>query len=328
MTESISRAVLTIATGKPSYVQMAINLARSFKWWHKNSSIQFVVATDQKNLIPPDLLSIKIIELQPGQYGQGFSPKLHLDQVAPAEHTLFIDADCLCVGSLEPIFEQFAGHAVSAIGGTISRGEWFGDIAAVCQKFGVPALPKFNGGIYYLEKGEVSHQVYTTARKLEPQYDKIGLVRLRNHPNDELLLAIAMALHNQTVIPDDGSILSDPQACPGDLSIDVLRGKSQLVNPRKPHPKHQDWYPFNKVHPCVVHFLGGHTMGLPYKGEALRLNLLLNKGWPLWAIDALATILYSLPHLFVRSTDLIKNYLRPTYHRFFGVREIPVSDRF
>lgn len=146
------RAVLTIATGKPIYIQMAVNLARSFKWWHRNSSIRFIIVTDQKRSIPSDLSDIKVIELQPGQYGQGFSPKLYLDKLAPAEQTLFIDADCLCVGSLESVFNRFAKHAVSVVGGTISEGEWFGDVAALCQRFGVEALPKFNGGIYYLEK--------------------------------------------------------------------------------------------------------------------------------------------------------------------------------
>lgn len=320
----LDRAVFSLATGKPVYIQMAVNLARSFKWWHKDSSIRFVLATDQKDLIPPDLSDIEVIELQPGQYGQGFSPKLHLDKVAPAYQTLFIDADCLCVSSLEPVFDRFAGHAVSVVGGTISKGEWFGDVAAVCQRFGVAGLPKFNGGIYYLEKGEVSDRVYATARELEPQYDEIGLVRLRNRPNDELLMAIAMALHNQTPIPDDGSIFSDPQACPGGLFIDVLRGKSHLINPPAPHPKHQAWYPFTEVHPILVHFLGHHTTIYPYKREELRLTLAAAKGWPIWAANLWATLFCSIPRL---SDRTIKNLLRPAYRQFFGKRPVPISDR-
>jgi len=85
----LNKLVLTIATGKSIYIQMAVNLARSFKWWHKNSDIKFAIATDQAYLIPPDLSDILIIELQPNQYGQGFSPKLHLDKISPADNTLF-----------------------------------------------------------------------------------------------------------------------------------------------------------------------------------------------------------------------------------------------
>ncbi|MUG94043.1 hypothetical protein F7734_17260 [Scytonema sp. UIC 10036] len=319
-----SKAVLTIATGKLIYIQMAVNLARSFKWWHKNSSIKFVLATDQKHLLPEDLLDIEIIELQPGEYGYGFSPKLYLDKLAPAKHTLFIDADCLCVNSLDSVFERFAGHAVSVVGGTISQGEWFGDVARVCQRFKVAVLPKFNGGVYYLEKGELSDRVYSTARELEPQYDEIGLVRLRNRPNDELLMAIAMALHNQTPIPDDGSIMSDPQACPGALFIDVLRGKSRLLNPPAPHPKHQAWYPFTEVNPVIVHFLGDYTTKYPYKREEFKLLLAGSEGWPIRAADLWATVFRTIPLL---SIQILKNTLRPAYRKLFGTRRIAVSER-
>ncbi|GAA6621356.1 hypothetical protein [Scytonema sp. NUACC26] len=325
MNKYSEKAVITLATGKPEYIKMATNLARSFKRWHKDKSVRFVIATDQKNLIPPDLLpNIEVIEIQAGQYGQGFSPKLHLDKLAPANKTLFIDADCLCVGSLEPVFKRFSGHAVSVIGRSISEGEWFGDIGTVCLRFGVVSLPKFNGGIYYIEKGELSDRIYATARELEPQYDDIGLVRLRNRPNDELLMAISMALHNQIPIPDDGSILSDPQACPGGILIDVLRGKSKLLNPLAPHPLHQAWYPFVEVNPVLVHFLGHHTTIYPYKREELRLYLVQTQGWPIWLADFWATLFCSFPLL---STRTLKNILRPVFHKLFGVRTVLQSNR-
>ncbi|RUT07183.1 hypothetical protein DSM106972_024440 [Dulcicalothrix desertica PCC 7102] len=324
MTQNQSRAVLAIATGKPVYIQMAVNLARSFKWWHKDSSIKFFLATDQKNLLPNDLSDIEIIEVQSGQYGQGFSPKLHLDKLAPAQQTLFIDADCLCVGSLESVFNRFAGRAVSVVGTTISQGEWFGNVAAVCQRFGVPALPKFNGGIYYLEKGEESDRIYAKARELEPQYDEIGLVRLRNRPNDELLMAIAMALHNQTPILDDGSIMSDPQACQGGVFIDVLKGKSKLINPPAPNPKHQAWYPFTEVNPVVVHFLDYYTAIYPYTREELRLELVSAKKWSVCAADMWTTLFCSIPNVSVRT---FKDGLRPIYRKLFGTNSVSVSNR-
>ncbi|MFN7714932.1 MAG: hypothetical protein ACK5QS_05580 [Pseudanabaenaceae cyanobacterium] len=321
----IDRAVLTIATGKPIYIRMAINLARSFKWWHKNSDIKFLLATDQAHLIPPDLSGIQIIELQPNQYGQGFSPKLYLDKLSPADKTLFIDADCLCTGSLELVFERFSGHAVSVVGGTITAGEWFGDVAAVCQEFKVDGLPKFNGGLYYFEKGEMSTRIYETARDLEPRYDEIGLVRLRNHPNDELLMAISMAIHDQTTIPQDGSIFTDPQAFPGKLSIDTLRGKSHLINPPPPNPKHQEWNPIVEANPLLVHFLGHHAANYPYTREEMRLVLACaSEHLPVWVIDGWVTLVHSIPQLSVRT---FKNILRPLYHRLFGVRAVSVSER-
>ena len=93
---STSRAVLTLGLGKSTYIQMASTLARSFRCWHQDSDIQFAIATDQPGKIPDDLREfVEVLSTGPEQYGTGFSPKLHLDEIAPADQTLFIDADCL-----------------------------------------------------------------------------------------------------------------------------------------------------------------------------------------------------------------------------------------
>ena len=109
----MNRAVLTIATGKPVYLELATTLARSFHVWNRDNDIEFVLVTDMPEEVPADLDWVKVVELEPGQYGYGFSPKLYLNEIATAAQTLFVDADCLCVGSLKPIFDRFAGRPVS-----------------------------------------------------------------------------------------------------------------------------------------------------------------------------------------------------------------------
>ena len=145
----MQNAVFTIAVGKPLYLRMACALARSFRLWHRDSDIGFFLATDaDRASLPADLSDINIIPLRPGQYGRGFSPKIHLDKIAPADQSLFVDADCLCVGSLAEAFAAFRGHSVSVIGREISNGEWDGDVAAICRQFKIPALVRFNGGVW------------------------------------------------------------------------------------------------------------------------------------------------------------------------------------
>lgn len=200
------RAVLTLAVGKEIYVQMAANLARSFRWWHRDSDIRFFLATDRKDLVPPDLRDIGIVELQPGELGGGFSPKLHLDRLAPADETLFLDADCLCVANLEPVFDKFSGHEVSVVGREEVDGELFGDIAARCRAVGAPWAPRFCGGLYYVKKGTVSEEIFRQARQLEGRYDELGINRLRGVPNEEPLIGLGMALAGQRPLPEDGSI--------------------------------------------------------------------------------------------------------------------------
>jgi len=316
--------VLTIATGKKVFVDMAANLARSFLWWHASSDIQFQLVTDQPQFVPADIIEkIQIIKVEPGQLGKGFSAKLQLDKLVSDGKTLFIDSDCLVFGPLDVVFEKFKGAAVSVAGGYIAAGDWFGDIGSVCKKFDVPHIPKFNGGLYYIEKSETSKKVYETARQLETDYDKIGFLRLRGLPNDEVLMALAMQLHGQVPVPDDATIMSDLQACQGKYEIDVVNGVRSLNNPPYPSPLHQDWYPFKTVSPLIVHFLGYYTLHYPYLREVYRLKKALAK--KLNRLIELAAILkIEAP---ARIKEQIKKTFRPLYHKLAGVRKIKTSER-
>lgn len=318
------RYVMTIATGKKVYVDMAANLALSFLHWHADSDIVFRMVTDQPQLLPDGLSDkIQVVQVEAGELGEGFSSKLYLDRLAVEGKTLFIDSDCLIFDKLDSVFAQFDGHAVSVVGNYISDGEWFGDIAKICRQFNVPHLPKFNGGIYYLESGVKVNEVYATARELESKYDEIGFVRLRNRPNDEVIMALAMQLHGQTPVIDDGTILSDPQACPGPYQVNVFSGKRTLVNPPAPHPSHQIWYPFEKVSPLVVHFLGTFTQHYPYRREAYRLQKAFAKNADNFtAIKSLLLIEYP-----ERIKIILKNISRPLFRLLFGARKVKDSPR-
>lgn len=318
------RTIITIATGKKLFVDLAANLARSFLLWHPQTDIQFRVVTDQPGLIPADLRDkIDIYTIKPGEFGKGFSSKLYLDKFATDGQTLFIDSDCLIFDRIDFLFDRFKGHQVSVVGNYISDGEWFGDIKYIVNKFKLPHIPKFNGGIYYLEQGEIASAVYQTARDLEEQYDDIGFIRLRNRPNDEVLMALAMQIHQQQPITDDGTIMSDPQACPGGYKIDVLRGNRWLLNPPVAHPMHQAWYPFTKVSPVIVHFLGYYTLEYPYRREVFRLKkALTSKGMFFWNLQALLLIDYP-----GKLEIYLKSRFRRLYHNLIGVRKIKKSDR-
>lgn len=319
------RAVFTIAVGKPIYFQMACALARSFKLWNRGCDIPFFLATDAvRHALPKDLEDIGIIPLKPGQYGRGFSPKLFLNEIAPAHQSLFIDADCLCVGSLEGAFDAFKGRSVSVIGKEINDGDWFGDVASICKRFSIQAMPRFNGGIYYLERGEACDQVYETAQNLEARYDEIGMVRLRNCPNDEVLLSLAMALHGQKPIPERGDIMNSLLAGPAGVKVDVFMGTALLRNP-KGHSSHNPWYELEELRPRLIHFLGSDITEYPYRQEVMRLELVCGRDWPL----SLATIIvkagFTWPWMVRR---YCKNVFRPFYHALFGPREVKTGRAF
>lgn len=318
------RNVLTIATGKAFYLKLAVNLARSFYYWNEKEGINFYLATDSGEQLPADLQAfVQVIKLNPGEIGESFSTKLHLDKLAPPGRTLFIDSDCLIYGRLSDVFEKFKGNCVSVIGNYISSGEWFGKVSSVLERFALTAMPKFNGGIYYIENGEKAKEVYEKARELEQQYDKIGFVRLRGRPNDEVLMSIALQLCRQSIIEEDGTIMSDPQACPGRYEINVLSGKTLLRNPPYPHPLHRDWYPFTSVSPVIVHFLGYYTQHYPYKMEESRLKLISHQA-SYFTANALSYITIGFTGHLKQS---LKNFLRPVVHKLYGPRKLKLSQR-
>lgn len=317
------RAVLTLALGRPLFVGLAVNAARSFFRWHPRSDLRFAIVTDRRDLLPEDVTRrAEIVEIRPGEYGEGFSPKLHLDRLTTADRTLFMDADCLCVGPLEPVFDRFAGRAVSVVGTEPSDGEWFGDIGARVRHFGLEALPKFNGGVYYLEAGERCTRVYDTARGLEARYDELGFVRLRGRPNEEPLISVAMALHGEHALPDDGTIHGDMASYPYGLDLDVLGGGATMLN-EPGHPRHEPLNPRSSAHPLVVHFCGYHAQRPPYPTQARRLELAVARGWPHWLATAYAGATRTLP---ASTARIAKELLRPAYRALFGFRPI-VDDR-
>ena len=324
MNASPKRAVLTLATGKPLYFKMAVNLARSFLWWHKGSDVEFIIATDIEMPLPPDLGKVMLIKLQPGQYGKGFSPKLYLDCISPAKETLFIDADCLCATNIESIFEKFKAWEVSVIGREETEGELFGDIAARCRAVGVNWVPRFCGGIYYFRRGPVSEQVFQTARDLEKRYDTLGLARLRGMPNEEPLIGLAMAMTGQHPIPEDGSIKAEPMFFSGRTELDVFKGFARLFNAHglpKPTP---EWKIPNEAHPAVVHFNCSFAEQPPYTTETVRLEKVMRDGWPLPLATAYAWLKCTLPF---RVEHGFKSLLRPCFHGLFGHRTIKPSAR-
>jgi hypothetical protein len=166
--------------------------------------------------------------------------------------------------------------------------------------------------------------VFETARDLEKRYDELGMVRLRGMPNEEPLIGLAMAVHDQHPIPDDGTIKAEPMFFSGRTSIDVFSGRAHLFNlPGIPRPFYE-WQLPESANPAVVHFNCSFADEPPYTTEAFRLELVLRRGWPLWAATLFASTTRSFPFAVRRG---IKSAFRPLYHSLLGNRRIKKSVR-
>jgi len=119
-------------------------------------------------------------------------------------------------------------------------------------------------------------------------------------------------------LPDDATIMSDPQACPGGYAINVITGERWLLNPPLPSPLRCSWYPFEKVSPLVFHFLGYYTMHYPYKREVYRLEKALANQLS-WVENLKSALIFEYPE---RLKIRLKNIGRPLYHLLFGSRKV------
>lgn len=317
-----TNSVFTIVTGSPVYLGCAINLARSFALHNDIETTSFYIVTDQRCALPEDLSFVKTMALPREVPSGGLSPKLHLDLLAPTEKALFLDSDCLIFRDMRFVFERFDGRGVSVVGAVAADGEWCGTSAEeLCSRFGLAGLPRFNGGLYYVERGAAATRVYETARQLRSQYDALGFHRHRAGLNEEPLVSLAMAIHSIAPLADDGSILSGLESELKHADIDVLRGKSVLYNPPPPSPRHKRWQSTRGVYtPAVIHF----PDGFPYDREAFKLSLRFTRSLSDGAVGTAAFWRYSAPYW---TTDFLKSIGRPIYRKLFGYRPVKAGRR-
>lgn len=316
--------VLTLALGKKYYLNLACNLARSFKVWHKQSDIKFCIATDRPNEVPSDLADIQIVTIPSGKYGRGFETKLYLDEITPYDKTLFIDADCLCVGNLNRVFSKFKGFHFTGVGRLVSEGDFFGDVRERCQKYNVSQVPFFVGALYYFENTPKASAVFKHAKKIEKYYDKAGFVRLANLTNEEPLLSLGMAIENLPLFEDTTEIKADAMYFDARIDISVLRGHCEMKCGNNKLTLKPFAIDVKVAHPIIAHFNSNYAESGEYKREASALKLHQLYGVPAILASSIAFCIFLLP---ARIKRYAKHVLRPIYRKLFGYRQVQPGKR-
>ncbi len=322
---SLKRAVLTIASGAPLYINMAMDLAMSFLLWNKNNGIRFNLVTDRPELVPDKIRSaIDVTAVSSDRLGKGFSSKLDIDRFLSSDETLFIDSDCLVYGDLTPVFDAFHNSSLSAIGYERTSGIDVGfckDISHILRNLELDYFPLLCGSVYFVRNDEVARNAFAYARKLLPDYDKLELVRLRERENEEPLLALAMAKYHQHLLPDQGWVKADRMFYTY-LRSDVLKGTAVLWNTGNiPVPEYST---LELAKPLIVHYNADYTQSYEYTSEVARLNKYFLKNWNKTFTGMYATVAYTYPG---KLKLFLKNTLRPFYRSIFGIRKIKRSAR-
>jgi hypothetical protein len=323
VTCDIDRCVMTLACGKKLYFDLAASLARSFRAHHCGEDITFVIVTDSPDKVPSDVRAwVHLVQIKVPEGRMGFELKLDLDRYTSAKKTLFIDADCLVVRSLTPLFKKLSGTSFAVIGKNKSEGEWFGAIRNRCVRIKATSLPVFVGALYYFEQGERSSRVFAKARAHASDYDEIGIVRLRGRKNEEPLISIGMALEGIPALPDDGTIKCDVMAFEGPIKVDVMASTATFHGPRSEFqlvPQAS-----SSCHPVIAHFNDAYSQLWEYRRESMVLMLIGSQGMPHLIASVTAKISVEYPG---RMKRFLKSSLRPMFHALFGFRKIKTNER-
>lgn len=320
-----TRSVITIACGNKTYINYAANLAASFLLWNKNENIIFYLVTDSPQNIPKELKTHReIIIVKSSNLGEGFSSKLDMYSYIKTDQTLFIDADCLVYGNLNPIFDKFEKVQFSTIGHNIYEGSNIGfckNVEDVMVNTEIEYFPLLCGSLYFFKKGEIAENIFLTAKKLLQNYNEIGLLKLRGVENEEPLLAISMAKNKQELLKDDGEIKADRMFYEH-LTSNVVKGKAKLwYTSEPPVPE----YSKNKTaKPVIIHFNASFTETHEYNAEITRLNLVFYMHINVELASIYANFRYVYPGLIIIN---LKRILRPFYRALFGIRKVSKSKR-
>jgi len=148
----VTRSILTIATGRRPYFEMACSLARSINV--TNPTLPTYILTDGMWSLPRGLRNVFVVRLSDSEAFSGFKSKLYLDCFVKTDRVLFIDADSLVVADLAPMFAALQGRAVGVFGVPVTDGEWFGEVSQITTALNLSHLVMLNGGVYYLENSD------------------------------------------------------------------------------------------------------------------------------------------------------------------------------
>lgn len=261
-----SRGILTLAFGKPKFIEMAKALA-----WSLN-----LHAPEIPRAIVTDSADAELAELFPqrieyrADYGSNVRQKMYLDQYSPFDETLFIDSDSLVVRGLGSFWTAFASVPFGTSGDRLLRAgetDAFLDVDVMLKRYGFDSLPKFNGGIYYFKRNAQSAALFSTARELLAKSAEYGFKEFRNDgPNDEALYSVAMAMHGLKLIDMGNAGMWTPINAESSVTVDIPRGICTFVKKGR------------QVTPDIIHF-AGFTGSFIYLRECSKLkNLAHGKG--------------------------------------------------
>lgn len=222
----MERAIFTVALGRRPFAEMAMGLGRSLSLIGDRTPR--VVMTDVRGFDWERYFD-RVVE-PPGK--RDGLEKLMALECTDAQHVLALDGDMLAFRKLDPIFEFCRGAPVAVQGWPIMEGSWHGgDVRALLERYGKPALPKFNWGLLYMERCPEAHAIIEGAREAAGRYEEFGFARYRQGlVSEEVCLLLAMLPRDDwMLIPEECDFQNTASGLIGFPRIDVRKGECRYL---------------------------------------------------------------------------------------------------
>lgn len=146
------------------YLKLVENLVASLRKFGDNRPVHIIDSVDETDPLYKTCRT-------PFERG-GTYPKIHLDKNLPFDHNIFIDADALCVGDTQQVWDLFrsSDQYIQQLGCRYDRnyhGHWYE------HEVGHP-IPRVHGGCIYINKNKLDPEFFPYLREyVFPNYTKI-----------------------------------------------------------------------------------------------------------------------------------------------------------
>lgn len=220
----MTRGFVTIATGAERYFDIARNLLWSYRQF-ASVKYPFAIICDRRNKYTEEFDDVILLEKAHCNY----LDKLQLYEYLPYDETIFIDADSLAYGDLDEWWDIFKDADDFSLFGYAwtdlkCRRGWFIPEGTGEFRDKIRFIPDFNGGIYYMRRGEKCKRVLELANYFAENFSQYKFNGFTS-PADEPCLALAMAVEQcmPLDIHEKGLIFAP---APKDIELDITVPKA------------------------------------------------------------------------------------------------------
>ena len=258
----MTKGFITIATGKEQYYEIAKNLLHSYRFTTKDP-LPFALFCDDENEYTKEFDDVRVFP----KATRSYLDKLNMFELLPYDINIFIDADCLCFGDINRLFDIFEKADDFCCYGRVlpldDKTGWFEyeNLNEDLQKQ-IDYVVGLHGGIYYMRKTEKCKKVLDDAKAFSETYTDYKFKGKFETPGDEPVVALSMAVNKCKPIHHELSSLICWWEHENLFKLDITN-KNAFCNPLNTKTD-------------IVHWGTRFTKSIPYLKEVSALELNLN----------------------------------------------------